>query len=356
MMLTHKRLLLAGLIIPAVALSAYAIFSVVSDSRDAAEMGPMYAVGFSPDSKHVFAGGQDGVVWGWNVDTGDEVWHFKSEGSITGVAVSPDGQHVAFGYETLHYCNWTTRKEDWRFSSFGGRITALAFSPDGKKLAMGGSGKTLICLDAATGTKPLALSGHQADVNCVAFSADGSLLLSGGGDFWGGQVNDPCVRLWDLESGKELRRFQASGPVYGVGFCCNGRLAVAGSQGQLGIQVWDLKTGDQVRHFGEESEAMCVTPNGKQVLAACRLGALQLWDIESGHLVHDFGGQLTPFLHAVGISNDGRYAASCSGYFAPGSRSTILGLNQGVPAASYVRLFDLKSGGEVRRFDKVPGR
>jgi WD40 repeat protein len=43
------------------------------------------------------------------------------------------------------------------------------------------------------------LRGHGSEVHCVAFSADGNILASGGGD--------KLVRVWDVSTGKELRRF-----------------------------------------------------------------------------------------------------------------------------------------------------
>ena len=50
---------------------------------------------------------------------------------------------------------------------------------------------------------------HSDDVNCVTFSADGNRALSGG--------DDAMVRMWDIESGEELVRFEGhSEPVRSI--------------------------------------------------------------------------------------------------------------------------------------------
>src|SRR5215475_15816863 len=51
------------------------------------------------------------------------------------------------------------------------------------------------------------LDGHRGDVYCVAYSPDGRRILSasGIGDVHGGGW-DCSVRLWDAETGREIRR------------------------------------------------------------------------------------------------------------------------------------------------------
>ena len=51
------------------------------------------------------------------------------------------------------------------------------------------------------------LRGHSAAVNSVAFSPDGTRVVSASGDYRGG--SDNTVRIWDVASGKEVG---ASGP------------------------------------------------------------------------------------------------------------------------------------------------
>ncbi len=74
---------------------------------------------------------------------------------------------------------------------------AVAFSPDGRRLLSGSDDNTLRLWDAESGQNLRTLQGHEACVQSVAFSPDGRRLLSGS--------DDKTLRLWDAESGRCLR-------------------------------------------------------------------------------------------------------------------------------------------------------
>src|SRR5262249_19089529 len=88
-------------------------------------------------------------------------------------------------------------------------------------------------------TAPFA--GHGASVLSLAFSPDGRLALSGCGDNF--------VRLWEVPSGKELRRFEAhTAPVYALAFSADGRQAISSGQDRT-IRHWDVASGREVGSF-----------------------------------------------------------------------------------------------------------
>jgi WD40 repeat protein len=77
------------------------------------------------------------------------------------------------------------------------KTTSVAFSPNGRLLASGASCGTRITLwDLRSGKEVKTISAHLDGVSSVAFSPDGKTLASGS--------DNGTIKLWDVDSGKEL--------------------------------------------------------------------------------------------------------------------------------------------------------
>ncbi len=79
----------------------------------------------------------------------------------------------------------------------------MAFSPDGALLALGLYGHVIKLWELESGRELRTLTGHSGKVNSVAFSPDGALLASESGD--------DTIKLWEVESGRELRTLTGHG-------------------------------------------------------------------------------------------------------------------------------------------------
>src|SRR5262249_19520132 len=122
-----------------------------------------------------------------------------------------------------------------------------------------------------------------------AFSADGQWILSGSGPpessaLQRGSNGDWSLRLWDLKSGKELRRFDGhKGLVSRVALSPDGRLAGSGSFDGT-VRLWDIQKGREAWCFTDHTgwvTGVAFSPDGKQVVSGGKDKTIRLWSLWS---------------------------------------------------------------------------
>jgi tetratricopeptide (TPR) repeat protein len=213
------------------------------------------------------------------------------------------------------------------------------------------------------------LKGHTHNlVENVAVSADNRLILSSG--------YDNTVRLWEMPSGKEIRRFVGhKGLVHGLAFSADGKYVVtSGSDGT--VRLWDPATAKEIRRFrGHTGAVRCValSPDGTLLLTGGQDKTLRLWEVGTGKEVRRLEAPAAAVL-AVAFAPDGRHALSGGGELivsywdvqtgkavqrlaVPHDSVLSVALSRDGQKAlagtlgGFVYLWDLKSGQQLRRLD-----
>jgi RNA polymerase sigma factor (sigma-70 family) len=282
--------------------------------------GQEVAVGFSPDGREIAAGGEHGGVHRWDVTTGKNLPHLKADGVPNGgtisctLAISGDGKTLvaAFRGSMIRAWDLTTNKPLPQFAGVHGQhIMAVALSPDGKLLASGGYGNDTGRLwDVATGKEVRRLRPYNSGVSAMAFSPvplEGKgparwLLATGGG----GRVS-----LWDTATGERLRQFDGGGKseVLSVAFSADGkRLAAAGWPN---VRVWDTATWAVLQTFPLATRRLAFLGDGN-TLAVASGAVVHILDVKTGKERRP-GVAPEAQLSAVAWSPDGRTVATGDG-------------------------------------------
>ena len=173
---------------------------------------PGSCVAFSPDGIFVISSSHESFRV-WEATTGKEinfVGGISEEllGSVTSMAMSPDGKHILCGGADNQVMLWKvtptrgTRSCQGFLKGHKGPVTSLAFSPAGKYALSGSEDRTIRLWDISDGSLNKVFEGHDDTVNSVAFSPDGKYVFSGG--------DDCSARLWGVESGEEMVSFHYS--------------------------------------------------------------------------------------------------------------------------------------------------
>jgi WD40 repeat protein len=147
--------------------------------------------------------------------------------------------------------------------------------------------------DAETGQEIRTFLGHTGLVNSVAFSPDGKRVLTGAGLHGrpgSDSDEDNTAKLWDAETGQELRTFRGhTSNVYSVAFSPDGTLVLTGSEDST-AKLWDAETGQEIRTFRGHTRgvsSVAFSPDGTRVLTGSEDRTARIWQLE-GITIEDF--------------------------------------------------------------------
>ncbi len=315
------------------------------------------SLSFAPDGKTIASSGGEPVIRLWHVNTGNET--FPQSGHRTAVgslAISPFDETIFTGGEDGSVRQWdaASGRELGLIAQLTGAVTAMAIAPDGKTLVIGGGGEGF-------GAKPiylwsvaerreirrLARIEEREQVEYVAFAPDGKTVASE-------------RQVWDAVSGSVLATFRERGqqnepyanynPIF---YTPDGRQIITAEHD--GARLWDIAGDGQVRRAVEWKNEHCLatlSPDGRFLATRGPVDYSRtdpsdppviLYELASGQQAATLEVQEGGNFLCNPFSPDGRFLASATDARGPTHGSTV-------------RVWDLATGRELRRFEGHLGR
>jgi len=249
------------------------------------------SLAFSPDGELLLSGSRDRTVKKWQLSDGsllDTISRIHALRAME-LAFSPDGFLFAVAndigfvevrrtdtgilYKTIVQTDSFGHKEDF-VSTWG-----LSFTPDGESILVGAGrnccGGSLRVYDVDTYVDSDILIGMNVRIHDLVYSSDGETL---------GVVFLPLAVFWtvDADNGDMIESFEGhSYMVNSVAFSPDGSLIVSGSE-DWHVYIWDTSTGEILGDLKNREAAInsvAFSPGGTTIAVASDDGTIGLWQV-----------------------------------------------------------------------------
>lgn len=252
----------------------------------------------------------------WNLRTGERTVLHPEEGIIWSVAFSPDGHHVAAGFDDNAARIWDLRTgKTEELSGHEGAVTDVVFNPDGSLLVTASQDETAGIWSVRNGKMLAQLRGDTGNVESALFTSKGTTVLTGS--------DDGTVRFWSVAADPVLEVVGSPRPnvpsdrkaLLSVAFDPSGEHLLTAGKDRT-ARVWDVNGGTPVRTMlngqatGDWVESARFDTSGRYVLAAGDDGKVRIWKFSSDGPPTILGGAEGRPLHDAAFSPDGRLVAA----------------------------------------------
>ena len=279
------------------------------------------ALAVSPNHRFSASAGGDKVfIWDTQTETVKHTIEVD-DNSAWNLVFSPDSKTLVSGRMTIQLWDVETGKQMSRLDGHTRKVDALTFAPDGKTLASGDSGgeirfwnitirndqltqRQLGSITSKLATDTPNLTEHKRPIQSLAFTADGTTLVSAS--------SDTTIRLWDVSTGNS--RLVTDGhteAIYGLSFLKDGKTLVNGSS-DCTLRLWNTETQDQqlipVKHPWA-AFYFAFSEDGKTVAIGSTGGRTRLWSRDTEDFITTFTASHRYLINQIAFSPDEKILA-----------------------------------------------
>ncbi len=185
-------------------------------------------------------------------------------------------------------------------------VIAVGFATNDKYVVSGGSDNTARIWDTESG-KQVKVLQHTSPVVNIAFSRDCKYILSASSDI---------IKIWDFKTGEQLKLLKGHiGSVESVNFSSDNKYIVSGSN-DFTIRLWCFETGKQLKLFDGHTNTVTSVIfflDNKYLISGSGDESVKVWNCETGEQLLSLKGH-TNQVNSVAVSNNSAYIISGSGF------------------------------------------
>jgi WD40 repeat protein len=277
--------------------------------------GTVLDVRFSPDATVLATASADGTARIWRTETGEPIATLFGHGNwVTHVAFSPDGTTLATASDDRTARLWEaqTGRPLAKLAGHRGAVTGLRFEEGGAVLLTSGTDRRVLRWDgfgeprmtparttptypateatSASGRRAVidgmvvrlsgggepqrVLTGHFGEINSVAFSSDGELVVTASGD--------KDARVWDATTGRLVQILRGHfGPVAAASFSPDARWVATAGPHSAGL--WEVASGRLVYYLRGHHDTLVAAsfPSDNLIATADETGELRTFTCQT---------------------------------------------------------------------------
>ncbi len=217
-------------------------------------------------------------------------------------------------------------------------VNALDVGPYGDSIFTANDDKCVHLWDLRSGREIRRYTGHAEGIYAVAISSDGCLLAS--------SSSDKTIRVYDTTSAGLIRVLRHGDGLRAnsIAFAPGGDLLAAildvfypeSGEWHGVVQLWNARSGDRLKQVGSRVISVSFSPDGRYIVTGCDDFTTRIWSIQTGRQIRIFVGA-SAWATSVAFSRDGMYVLAGGGDF----------LNRDY----VVRVWSVSDGHEISKYE-----
>ena len=241
------------------------------------ELGSGPASAMAAMGQRIAVGLSDGTVALWDLERGTKLKSIKrNDALIWSVAFAGEAGRILTASNDWTVTLWDGQTDAGPvhlFEGHGNAVQSVAYSARGTVIVSGSADKTVKLWNAADYSLIRTYRGHKDFISSVAAAADGAHIASGS--------FDKTVKIWSATEGGNTRTLRGHrGRITGVAFSPDSLMLASASEDGT-ARLWDWKRGRLIRTLAGHTgavKAVVFSPDGKRVATAGEDGTVRLWD------------------------------------------------------------------------------